>query len=88
MNVNVLERLDLKKYRPAEPLYIALDELDFSWYRSEVEQVTECWARGWSVRQIAKRLKRDPDEVAVLIMDLARRKKIAQRPGGAMGLSA
>lgn len=88
MNVNMQERLDLKKYRPAELLYIALDELDFSWYAAEVEQITELWAKGWPVRQIAKRYGRDPDEVAVLIMDLARRKKIQQRPGGAMGLSA
>ena len=82
------ERQDCLKYRPKLPLYIALLDLDFSWYPAEVTKVVGLWRRGKSVHQIAKAVGRDPDEVTVLIMSLAREKKIAPRSGGAAGLSA
>lgn len=68
-------RADLRKRRPREELYIALSELDFSWYRGEVEQVAQLWRKGLPVADIAEKMKRDIDEVVILIMDLARKKK-------------
>ena len=77
--------IDIKKWRPQEQLYIALSELDFSWYPGEVERVKKLWAYGLHIADIAERLERDIDEVAVLIMDLARKNKIRRRKNGILG---
>ena len=76
---------DSRKMRPREELYIALSELDFSWYPGEVEQVAQLWRDGIHIADIAEKMKRDIDEVAILIMDLARRDVIEPRKNGAMG---
>lgn len=82
------QKIDGRKYRPPVRLYIALQDLDFSWYPWEVEKVRELWAQGKSVPRIAKIMERDPDEVTLLIMSLARERRISPRPGGAVGISA
>lgn len=76
-----------RKYRKGERrnLYIALEELDMFWDEDEVRQVKEAWDKNESVFAIAKRMERDPDEVAVLLMDLARKGRIEKR---VMGLGA
>ena len=84
MSVN-RQLIDIKKWRPQEELYIALSELDFSWYHAEVERVRKLWAYGLHIAEIAERLGRDVDEVAVLIMDLARKNKIRRRKNGVLG---
>ncbi len=76
---------DSRKRRPREELYIALSELDFSWYPGEVEQVAQLWRKGLHIAKIAEMLERDIDEVAVLIMDLARKNKIRRRKNGVLG---
>jgi len=77
--------IDIKKWRPQEELYIALSELDFSWYPGEVEKIKKLWAYGLHIAKIAEMLERDVDEVAVLIMDLARKNKIRRRKNGVLG---
>ena len=76
---------DSRKIRPREKLYIALSELDFSWYPNEVEQVAQMWRDGIHIADIAEKMKRDIDEVVILIMDLARRDVIEPRKNGAAG---
>jgi len=62
-----------------------LAELDFSWYPGEVEQVAHLWRKGLPVADIAEKMKRDIDEVVILIMDLARRDVIEPRKNGVAG---
>ncbi|MBG9615915.1 hypothetical protein ABE15_22780 [Bacillus cereus] len=66
-------------------LYIALEELDMLWDEDEVVQVKEAWNNNESVFTIGEKMQRDPDEVALLIMDLARKGAIGKR---ALGLGA
>lgn len=80
-----MARLDRLKLRPQSELIIALDDIDFSWFRAEVEKVKKLWAYGWHIADIAKQMKRDIDEVAVLIMHLARKGKITKRGRGVLG---
>ena len=76
---------DKCKLYPPEPLYTALADLDFTWYADEINQVIEWWQEGVSVVDMAKQLVRDPDEVTVLLMDLARAGRITWRPSGPYG---
>jgi hypothetical protein len=76
---------DKWKLRPEAELVIALDDLDFSWYPKEITFVQQTWKQGLHIAEIAKKLDRDQDEVAALIMHLARRGKIKLRKGGVFG---
>ena len=73
------------KLRPPVPLHIALADLDFSWYAHEVLKVRKMWQAGAHIEDIAKAVKRDCDEVAILLIDLARRGKIQRRRLGIYG---
>ena len=84
--MNVKRGQDRTKLRPQEPLYHALEESDLSFYRREVAQVTLDYRAGVSVPEMAVKLRRKQEEVAVLIMDLALKGKIKPRPGGVFGL--
>lgn len=80
-----MPKLEKIKLRPKEELVIALDDLDFSWYRQEVERVKKLWIYGWHIADIAKQMQRKQDEVAILIMHLARKGEIKRRKGGIFG---
>jgi hypothetical protein len=77
--------LDIRKIRPQEELYIACADWDFSWTKAEIQEVIQGWGQGVHISDIAKRIHRDADEVAILIMDLIRQKRIKPRKGGAFG---
>ncbi len=73
------------KRRPPEPLYIALMDMDLSWYADEVSRIIELWNAGAPLEHMAKEMARDPDEVGILLLDLARGKRIENREGGVFG---
>ncbi|MEB8992582.1 helix-turn-helix domain-containing protein [Bacillus cereus] len=66
-------------------LYIALEELDMFWDEDDILRVKNAWKNNESVFAIGEKLQRDPDEVTLLIMDLARKGAIGKR---ALGLGA
>ena len=76
---------DRLKLRPQTELIIALEDLDFSWFPDEIEKVKKFWSFGWHIADIAAKVKRDQDEVAVLIMHLSRQRKTAKRKMGVLG---
>lgn len=67
--------------------YIALENgrFNFSWPPAAVRDVIAMWRAGVPVWQMAEKHDRDPDEVAVLILDLRRQRVIGDRPGWAWG---
>ena len=79
------DRFDRLKLRPKKELIIVLDDLDFSWLPAEVAKVKKLWDFGWHIADIAKQMRRDVDEVAILIMHLSRRGEIKRRKGGVFG---
>lgn len=78
-----IEALYMKK--ASRRVYIALEDLDFSWDEADIPQVRYMWKKGLSIWDIARAFDRDPDEVAILIMDLIRKSQIRPRPRGAYG---
>lgn len=76
---------DIMKLRPKSELVIILEDLDFSWYANEIDKVKSLWKYGWHIKDIAKTVKRDQDEVATLVMHLARQGRIRRRRMGVLG---
>lgn len=70
------------KLRPAEPLYLAGQDLDFSWYEWQIQAVIEDFAAGYPVMEIAERLGKDYREILYMIIDQAHFGKLEPREGG------
>lgn len=68
-----------------QSIYIALEDMDFVWDEKDVATVDQMWSEGVSIWDIGKSFGRDPDEVALLIIDRKRKGFIGERPGGAWG---
>lgn len=75
-------RDDKFKLRPDSELYIACEEFDFSFFKGEVEQVKQSYKQGIPVLDIARDIKRDEVEIAILLIDLAEKGKITPRHSG------
>jgi hypothetical protein len=73
------------KLRPAEPLYHACENMDLSFFKHEINRAIELYREGVHYADIAAHLARDGDEVAILLIDLLRKKKIMPREGGCYG---
>jgi len=76
---------DKWKLRPESSLIIILEDLDFSWFPQEISIVKKMWNTGCHIADIAEKIERDQDEVAVLVMHLARQGKIRLRKNGVFG---
>ncbi|MGG3871640.1 hypothetical protein [Brevibacillus laterosporus] len=63
------------------PLYIACEDYDFIWLESEIDEVRQLWREHESIASIAKKIKRDIDEVTLLIIDQIRHGMIRKRKG-------
>lgn len=78
-----LEKQYMKKER--NQVYIALEDIDFIWSEKEVKKFRLMWDSDFSIKEIASKLKRPIDDVAMLIYDQALKSKIEPRNGGLMG---
>lgn len=76
---------DIFKIRPQEQLYIALEDLDFSWTLEEIEQALQKWNEGLHIGDIAEEMQREEDEVFLLLLDQARKGVIQYRENGIFG---
>ncbi|WP_211750434.1 helix-turn-helix domain-containing protein [Paenibacillus sp. Marseille-Q4541] len=78
-------RHENKALKNRRNIYLACDELDFTWGVDEIYQFEDMWKQGKNINCIAEELKRDPDELAILAIDRARQGRIEQRQGGLLG---
>lgn len=76
---------DSLKLRPQEPLYTACEQYDFTWTQAEVYRAKNLWRNGDDLATMARKLKRPPAEVFLLLLDLADRGKIPARENGIYG---
>jgi hypothetical protein len=64
---------------------IILEDMNFIWDTPELETVVAMWTSGESVEGIAEHIDRDPDEILLALIHLARDDKIAARKLGLKG---
>lgn len=73
---------DKFKLRPKEQLYFACEGYDLTFTKKEVEQVKSDYKNGIPLLEMAEKLKRDQVEIAILLIDLAEKRRITPRPSG------
>jgi ABC-type ATPase with predicted acetyltransferase domain len=61
---------------------IVCEGLNFFWDEPELKQLAMMWKRCDGIEIIAKYFKRDPDEIIIALIHLARNDKINRRKGG------
>ncbi|MCY8025693.1 hypothetical protein [Bacillus sonorensis] len=66
----------------ADRLEIALDSLNYEWSYVQLCKLIDYWYDGKSLYDAADLLKRNPDELLILIVDLAKRRILPHRPYG------
>lgn len=64
-----------------------LEELDFHWCEDVAIEVIKMWENGVPFTDIVEHCKRDPYEVVLLLLQMARDGKIQIRAGGIFGSS-
>ncbi|OYD58447.1 hypothetical protein CGZ90_00670 [Fictibacillus aquaticus] len=62
--------------------YTACEDMNLRFAAYEVKFLDKMWKAGWSLKVIAERLNRDPDEMAVLLICRARKGKVKPRESG------
>jgi hypothetical protein len=72
---------------PRKNRIIVLEDLNFMWDEEELFDIECLWNDGSSIMYISNYFDRDPDEVILAIMHLAKEDRIVRRKGGlAFGL--
>ncbi|MEK4924135.1 hypothetical protein MKX78_19700 [Cytobacillus sp. FSL R5-0569] len=61
---------------------IVLEDLDFLWDEDELEEVARLWKIGLDVRVIAGKFNRDPDDILLALIHLAKEDRVFRRIGG------
>lgn len=62
-----------------------LEDLNFYWDERELKEMKKMWKRNAGVERMAVHFDRDPDEVVLAIVHLARDDKITARKTGLKG---
>jgi hypothetical protein len=76
---------DLQPRSPRKNRIVILEDINFIWDEPELKEVRKMWKKGVSVISMAEHFERDPDEVLLAIMHLARNDKITARKSGLKG---
>jgi len=66
-------------------IYVACEDMDFVWDERDVCEIDRMWNEGLCLWDIARSFDRDPDEVAILVIDRTKQGFMKARPGGAYG---
>jgi hypothetical protein len=61
------------------------EDLDFWWDEPELKLIAKMWKRGHGPKRIAAYFERDPDEIVIALIHLAREEKIIARKTGLKG---
>jgi hypothetical protein len=64
---------------------IVLEEMNFVWDKHQLNELSEMWADGESIEGIAEHFDRDPDEILLALIHIAREDKITARRTGLKG---
>ncbi len=68
-------------------LYIVGHEWKYSWWPEEVETVIDLYNRGYGLTIIARRVQSTPRDTFLLLLDLAEKGRVKQRPGFLWGVA-
>jgi hypothetical protein len=84
-NTNTKKRIAKMRKRYPET-YMLFEDIDFYWDERDVLQFDRIWNEGYSLEDIAAYFRRHEDEIALLVIDRARKGYIQPRSTGIKGV--
>ena len=60
---------------------IILQDIEFAWNKKDISKVKQMWNENYSFKEILKEIKREGDELFLLLLHLARKNQIKERVG-------
>ena len=64
-----------------DDVVIILQDIEFAWNKKDISKVKKMWDENYSFKEILKEIKREGDELFLLLLHLARRNQIKEREG-------
>jgi hypothetical protein len=83
-NEVALKQRNLTRWSKDKPYEVCTD-MNRNWYQDEITRFIKMWNAGDCITEVAAELKKEVDEVALLVIDQKRKGRIEDRPGGAYG---
>lgn len=77
-----VKQRNLTRWSKEQPIEI-LEDLKRSWYQDEINRFIKMWNSSDCITKIAEKLKKDVDDVALLVIHCKRKRLIENRLGGA-----
>ena len=81
MSRNLTQRRELRYWNPETGVYIVGQDWLFEWLPNEIKKVTGFYRDGLHLADIASQVDRSPWDTMMLLVDLADRGLIEERPG-------
>jgi hypothetical protein len=82
LNIVAIKQRNMTRWEKDKPIVI-LEDLKRSWYSDEINRFSLMWKEGICITKIAEEMKKDIDEVGLLVIHCKRQGVIENRPGGA-----
>ena len=64
-----------------DDVVIILQDIEFAWNKKDISKVKKMWDENYSFKEILKEIKREGDELFLLLLHLARKNQIKERVG-------
>ena len=64
-----------------DDVVIILQDIEFAWNKKDISQAKKMWNENYSFKEIVKEIKREGDELFLLLLHLARKNQIKERVG-------
>lgn len=64
-----------------DDVVIILQDIEFAWNKKDISKVKQMWNENYSFKEILKEIKREGDELFLLLLHLARKNQIKERVG-------
>lgn len=71
---------------PRKNRIIVLESLNFLWDDPELKEIADMWEQEVSICSMGEHFNRDPDEVLLAVIHLARKGRISKRKSGLGGI--
>ena len=64
-----------------DDVVIILQDIEFAWNKKDISKVKKMWDENYSFKDMIKEIKREGDELFLLLLHLARKNQIKERVG-------
>lgn len=85
MRVKGQPNLDVNLKDALKNRVIVLEDANFIWEEKELREMVKLWKKGYSIEYMAEHYERDPDDVLLALIHLAKEDRIKPRKGGGFG---